>query len=120
MNRISPRSSSSVLTPNVTTSLLSEGRRDVRYERENPCPSGGATELLVERHEREPERPHGLVVGDDVVAVFEHRQEVACQRDVPGQPLGQQRVDPHQADRDMYARTPHAAEALQPLPELVP
>ena len=57
---------------------------------------------------------------NDVVAVLEHLQQVARERDVPRQPLGHERVHLHQPDRDVKARPPHAERALQPLPELVP
>src|SRR5439155_21954545 len=53
--------------------------------------------------------------------MLEHGQEVARERDVSRQPLGHERVDPHQADRDVDARTaPHAERRLEALPEPLP
>ncbi len=71
--------------------------------------------------QRKLERLDGVVVGDDVVTVLEHLQQVACERDVPGQALGDERVDAHQANRDVEARAPADSERRpELLPELVP
>ena len=44
--------------------------------------SSGAAELIVEREERLRERPHRSSPETDVVAVLEHLEEVARERDV--------------------------------------
>ena len=47
---------------------------------------------------------------------LEHLQQVARERDVAGQPLGDERVQPHQRHRHVDARPPAAARPLQPRP----
>src|SRR5205809_4573828 len=95
-NTTAAPSRNSVLTPKLTfTVLLSLGTPSGSRWRRQPL-LGRPAQLVVQRHERQPERPHGLVVRDHVVARFEHLQEVAGQGDVPGQALRQERVDLHQ------------------------
>src|SRR5262245_65440779 len=80
---------------------------------------GGAPQLLVEWHEGQLKRLQGVVVRDDVVAILEHLQQVACQRDIAGEPLGDDRVDAHEPDRDVDLRAAWAPGLRpQPLPEL--
>src|SRR6266496_1787739 len=81
----------------VTSSSFSRqaARRNRSSEAPLAVPAGGragfarasglnrSTKLFVERHERELEGLDGVVVGDDVVAVLEHRQQVPGERDVP-------------------------------------
>src|SRR5436190_5031500 len=80
-----------------------------------------STKLFVERRQGQLERLDGIVVRDDVVAVLEHRQQVAGERDVAGQALGDAGVEPHQPDRHVEGRpAPDADRGPQTLPELVP
>src|SRR5436309_3475671 len=97
-------------------------RRNCSSEAPLAVPAGGraglarasglnrSTKLFVERDERKLERVDGVVVRDHVVAVLEHGQEVAGERDVSRQALGEKRVDPHQPDWDVGDRASPDAE----------
>src|SRR5262249_56170487 len=95
-------------------------RRAVRSCCECRC-LGGSAQLFFERDEWDLEDLDRLVVGDDVVAVLEHRQQVACERDIPGQTFGQERICPHETNRDVHAWPPlDTKRGAQAPPELVP
>src|SRR5688500_9571075 len=84
-----------------------------------PMPSGcHATELLVQWNQCEPERLDSVGVRDDVVAVLEHLEQVARQRDVAREPLRDERVGAHHRHRHVHRRPADAERTLQARPEL--
>src|SRR5439155_14286475 len=82
--------------------------------------SGRAPQLVVQGEKRQLEGLDRSGVGNDVVTVLEHLQEVSREWDVARQSLRQNGVDLHQRHRDMEAGPADAANAFQALPELVP
>src|SRR5438132_5114937 len=111
MNRNVATISSNVLIPKltVTKSPFPGGSSPAfALQGATPAGSGGLAQLVGERREGKGEGPDGVVGRDDVVAVLQHLQQVAGQRDVPGQPFGDQGIQLYEADGDVDARAPEA------------